>query len=115
VIRKLLSKMLQSCGFSTITASGGQLALELLKGDRNVDLILLDIQMPEMDGYEVTRRIRQNESGTGTQTPIIAITANAVSTERAHCLEVGMDDCLIKPVQKDFLLQVLSFYLPSTT
>jgi CheY-like chemotaxis protein len=71
------------------------------------DLVLMDIQMPIMDGFAATRRIRQMESGSGHRIPIVAMTANAMKGDREACLAAGMDDYLSKPIRKDELLRVL--------
>jgi CheY-like chemotaxis protein len=67
--------------------------------DKAFDLIFMDIQMPEMDGYETTTAIRENESVTGKHTPVIALTANAAEDDKNRCLKVGMDDFLTKPIR----------------
>jgi CheY-like chemotaxis protein len=79
------------------------------------DLILMDCQMPEMDGFEATRRIREQEGG-ARRVPILAMTANAMAGDRERCLEAGMDDYLAKPIAildlKEALLRWLSPALP---
>ncbi|MDK2776320.1 MAG: PAS domain-containing protein [Pseudomonadota bacterium] len=75
--------------------------------------ILMDCQMPEMDGYETTRQIRAGAAGAGnTQIPVIAMTANAMQGDRERCLEAGMDDYLTKPIRTDALLATLHKWLP---
>jgi CheY-like chemotaxis protein len=76
------------------------------------DLILMDCQMPEMDGFEATQAIRSMDSHLSS-IPIVAVTANAFSEDRARCLRVGMDDYLAKPITKKSLQAVLSRWLPS--
>jgi len=65
--------------------------------------VLMDCQMPVVDGYTATRKIRQHEEGTGRKIPIIAITANAAEQDRKACLEAGMDDFLTKPISNQDL------------
>ncbi|MCF8379333.1 MAG: response regulator [Bacteroidales bacterium] len=84
-------------------ANNGKEALD--KFDKNrYNIILMDIQMPVMDGIIATKKIREIESSTNTQTPIIAITANALAGDRENCLAVGMDDYISKPFQVDVLI-----------
>jgi CheY-like chemotaxis protein len=73
----------------------------------DLDLVLMDVQMPEMAGTEATRLIREHEKGTGKHVPIVAMTANAMKGDREMCLESGMDDYLSKPVQSKVLYQVI--------
>jgi CheY-like chemotaxis protein len=75
------------------------------------DLVLMDCQMPELDGYEATRRVRAAESVHGRRVPIVALTANALSSDRARCLEAGMDDYLAKPLRSSDLQRVLGRWL----
>ncbi|MBT4139459.1 MAG: response regulator, partial [Candidatus Latescibacteria bacterium] len=72
------------------------------------DLILMDIQMPEMDGYEATQEIRKKEQRTKTHMPIVALTANAMQGDRENCLEAGMDDYVSKPIKFDELAEVIA-------
>jgi CheY-like chemotaxis protein len=77
---------------------------------KNYDLILMDCQMPGMDGFAATREIRRHESG-GERTPIIALAANALEEEREKCFEAGMDDHLAKPFRKSDLKSLLDKWL----
>ncbi len=83
-------------------------------GQADYDLILMDCNMPVMDGYQATANIRDKERFSGRRTPIVALTANAFSEERAQCLQAGMDDYLSKPLKLDDLAQILDKYLPAT-
>jgi two-component system, sensor histidine kinase SagS len=85
--------------------------LSLLE-NQAVDLVLMDCNMPVMDGYETTRRIRQKDALSGL--PIIALTANALSDERERCRAAGMDDYLAKPFRKDELAALLDQWLKRT-
>ncbi|MGD8108920.1 PAS domain S-box protein [Vibrio sp. TRT 17S01] len=90
-------------------ATNGLIALEKLQASNTFDLVLMDCQMPEMDGYEATINIRNGEAGSQAQTiPILAMTANAMESDRKACIEAGMDDFLTKPVNKQLLEKKLS-------
>lgn len=78
--------------------------------ERNYDLILMDIQMPDVDGFEATRTIRSFENGKK-HTPIIALTANAISGDKERCVAAGMDDYISKPIETDKLEDLLKKYL----
>jgi CheY-like chemotaxis protein len=91
-------------------ASNGKEALDKF-GTANYDLILMDIQMPVMDGFLATKKIREIEASTNSFTPIIAITANAMSGDREACLAVGMDDYISKPFQIDILVEKMKTLL----
>jgi PAS domain S-box-containing protein len=90
--------MLHHAGYATLTASDGASALEAVRRG-GFDVVLMDWQMPDMDGLEVTRRMRAGEAGAyGRHVPVIALTANAFAEDRAACLAAGMNDFLTKPV-----------------
>lgn len=91
-------------------ANNGKEALDKF-GISNYDLILMDIQMPVMDGFLATKKIREIEVSTNSYTPIIAITANAMSGDREACLAVGMDDYISKPFQVDILVEKMEALL----
>jgi CheY-like chemotaxis protein len=75
------------------------------------EIMFLDCQMPGMDGFEATERIRQSQSTTGAYVPIIAMTANAMGGDREKCLSVGMDDFLAKPVTEEQLGSMVQHWL----
>lgn len=111
VNQEVATAMLHRIGLQHKVAANGQEALELLAED-NFDLILMDCQMPVMDGFEATARIRQKESEYGSiKQPIIALTANAIVGDREMCLEKGMDDYLSKPFSIEQLHEILSRWL----
>jgi CheY-like chemotaxis protein len=96
VNQKLAVRLLERLGCDVDVAVSGPEALRRL-GDRDYDLVLMDCQMPEMDGYETTRRIREKERASR-RTPIVAITANAMESDLEKCIESGMDSYLTKPI-----------------
>ena len=94
-------RLLQVIGMECETACNGQVALEKLQAT-NYDMVLMDCQMPVLDGYAATRRWREHEQASGApqRLPIIAMTANAMAGDRQKCLDAGMDDYLAKPVTR---------------
>jgi CheY-like chemotaxis protein len=96
VNQKLALRLLERLGCQAKVAASGLEALAMLE-KYDFDLILMDCQMPEMDGYEATRRIREREHGTR-HIPIVAITANAMESDLERCLTSGMDSYLTKPI-----------------
>ena len=105
-------KMLQKVGLKAVLANNGVEALDILQ-EQSFDLVLMDCQMPEMDGFDATREIRKLDIKTLYEQPlpVIAMTANVMSGDRERCLEVGMDDYIGKPVQRDHLNAVLRKWL----
>ncbi len=100
----IVCRLLSHAGYACTAASDGTQALEML-GRRAFDLVLMDWQMPDMDGLEVTRRVRAGVAGPLAQSlPIVALTANAFAEDRTACLAAGMNDFLTKPVLSDALL-----------
>ncbi|TKI04788.1 two-component system sensor histidine kinase RcsC [Martelella alba] len=100
--RRLLADQLGSLGYRVATANDGVDALNYL-GKQPADIVLSDVNMPRMDGYEFTRRLRRQ----GNATPVIGVTANAMADEKQRCLDAGMDSCLSKPVTLAILQPVL--------
>lgn len=102
----IVTTMLRNAGYAVRSADGGHDALALLR-EAPFDLVLMDWQMPDIDGLEVTRRIRAGDAGEAArQVPIAALTANAFAEDRAACLAVGMNDFLTKPIVVGDLLRV---------
>jgi len=106
VIRKLITR----CGATATVCSNGREAIEALMREP-FDLVLMDVQMPELDGYEATRRIRATPALAGQR--IIAMTANAMVEDRRRCVEAGMDDFETKPIDPDRLYLTLAKWLPT--
>lgn len=104
--QKLAIGLLEKWGHRVTVANNGLEALEL-SGLGNFDLVLMDVQMPELDGLDATRAIRRREQLTGVHLPIIAMTAHAMKGDRERCLESGMDDYLMKPIRAEELFQAL--------
>jgi PAS domain S-box-containing protein len=102
----LVSRLLERRGYHVVVAENGREALAAL--DRQpFDLALMDIQMPEMDGFEATQAIRLRETDTGHHLPIIALTAHAMKGDRERCLEGGMDDYVPKPIRPQDLYRII--------
>jgi PAS domain S-box-containing protein len=107
VVNQLVAvRLMKKLGHNVTVANHGGEALAATKQQR-FHLILMDVQMPEMDGFEATRRIRADELGHGRRTPIVAMTAHAMAGDRERCLAGGMDDYLTKPIDRDELFRVL--------
>ena len=98
VNRTLATRLLQKHGHTVVVVENGRQALEALERE-TVDLVLMDVQMPEMDGLEATAAIREKEEKTGDHLPIIALTAHAMKGDREKCLAAGTDDYLTKPIR----------------
>jgi CheY-like chemotaxis protein len=103
-------RQLEKLGFNVRIVSNGAQAVKAVEFTR-YDLIFMDCQMPEMDGFEATRHIRDSEVKTGRHTPIVAMTANAMDGDRQRCLEAGMDDYIPKPVSRHMLREALDRWL----
>ena len=112
--QKVIEIMLRKLGLSTLLAEDGQQALDVLAQGETADLILMDVQMPHLDGYGTTTAIRHWEQTTGApKRPIIALTANAFEEDRQRCLAVGMDAVLTKPLALKALQSQLAKWLPA--
>jgi len=109
VNQRLMTRLLEKRGHRVVVAANGREALAALEKE-SYDLVLMDIQMPEMNGMEATARIRENEKLTGGHQPIVALTAHAMKGDQELCLAGGMDGYLTKPVRAQELDQILHPY-----
>jgi len=114
VNQKVAAKILEKLGYRVELAENGKEALAAC-ARRRYDAVLMDGQMPGMDGYEATRKIRERETRGGRRVPIIAMTASAMKGDREKCLEAGMDDYISKPVTPDALESVLRKWVGAAT
>ena len=110
--RELAMTLLEKLGHTVVSAHNGRQALSAV-AQQPLDLVLMDVQMPEMDGLEAATRIRELERGTGRHLPIIALTANAMKGDREQCLAAGMDDHVTKPIRRPELLAAIERLLPT--
>ncbi len=110
--QKLAVGLLESWGHHVTVANDGQEAVDLWSG-QSFDLILMDVQMPNLDGLDATRIIRQKEESTGAHIPIVALTAHALKGDREKCLEVGMDRYISKPVRRHELYRAIKTFFVS--
>jgi CheY-like chemotaxis protein len=109
VISSVLAVMLRRSGFEVDFAGDGQEGVDMW-GQGNYDLVLMDVQMPRMNGFEATRLIREKEGMHGGHTPIVAITAYALQADQEECLSAGMDAFISKPIDfKKFLETIRGF------
>lgn len=118
VNQMLLSKLLLAYGLGTVdTAEHGEIALEMMEKNPAYDIIFMDCQMPVMDGYEATRRIREREAQTLGMRPhlIVAMTANAMLEDRTICFQAGMNEYLTKPIEPQTLNEFLSQWFIAKT
>jgi len=109
--QKFIRRLLDRWGHRSVIVENGRKAIEALAREK-FDLVLMDVQMPEMDGFEATQAIRAQEAASGTHVPIIAMTAHAMKGDRERCLEVGMDDYVPKPVSANTLLAAINRLVP---
>ncbi|MEY2398056.1 MAG: hypothetical protein QOJ00_1230 [Actinomycetota bacterium] len=110
--QKVVAAMLTSEGYAVSVVNDGRKAADAARSS-HYDVVLMDCQMPKMDGYEATAAIRAEES-TGARVPIVALTASAMAEDKERCLSAGMDDYLAKPVPKAELLAAIARWVPAT-
>jgi CheY-like chemotaxis protein len=103
---KLARVLLDLAHYSVLEAPDAEQGI-LMAREHGPDLILMDLQLPGMDGFEATRIIRREEMKTGRHTPIVAMSAHSMNEENDRCLDAGMDDCLAKPIQVNLLREVI--------
>jgi PAS domain S-box-containing protein len=113
VNQKLAVHLLEKRGHDILVANNGKEALAALEKDR-FDVVLMDVQMPEMDGFEATAAIRARERATGAHQRIVAMTAHAMKGDREKCLEMGMDGYISKPLQPRELFETIEGFVPDT-
>jgi two-component system, sensor histidine kinase and response regulator len=107
LLQLLTKRQLQKIGFSPDVVEDGRSAVEAVQ-TRKYKIVLMDLQLPQLDGYQATRRIREIEKTSGRRTPIVATTASAGPDDVQNCLRVGMDDVLSKPLTTEALATALS-------
>jgi CheY-like chemotaxis protein len=107
VNEKVACAILRKAGHTVEVARDGRQAVDLMAA-KSFDVVLMDVQMPEMDGFEATAAIREMEKHTGARTPVIAMTAHALGGYKERCLEAGMDGYVTKPIRRELLLQTLA-------
>ena len=112
VNQKVGIALLSRFGHTVTVAPNGQAAIDAYRREP-FDLILMDVQMPILSGYDATRAIRKIEQTTGTHIPIIAMTARAMKGDRESCLEAGMDDYMTKPIQAKLVVEVIRRAIPA--
>jgi CheY-like chemotaxis protein len=104
-----LSKLLKKHGMNIVIADNGEMALEKLRTEKAIELVIMDIMMPVMDGYQAMREIRSRKAWQ--DMPIVALTARARPEEQERCMEAGANDYLVKPVDIERLLTLLRVWL----
>jgi CheY-like chemotaxis protein len=107
VNQKLARAMLTRLGHECVLASDGREAVAEW-GAGGYDIVFMDVQMPDLDGFDATREIRRLEAGTGLRVPIVAMTAHAMPGDRERCLGAGMDDYVTKPISLAEIARVLA-------
>ena len=109
VNQRVACAILERAGHTVVVVNTGESAVRMWDKQR-FDLILMDVQMPDIDGFEATALIRKKEKDSGAHTPIIAMTAHAMSGDRERCLDAGMDDYISKPIRGPVLLDLVTKY-----
>jgi CheY-like chemotaxis protein len=113
VNQRLAQRVLEKAGCTVVCAMDGCEAVQA-SATRRFDVILMDLQMPHMDGFEATAELRRREAVSGGHTPIVAVTANAMQGDRERCLAAGMDGYVTKPIKRPELFRAIAAGLEST-
>jgi len=104
-----LTSLLEDHEMEVVSATNGRSAIEIVKGSHDLSIVIMDIMMPDMDGYETMRQIRQDPRFR--MLPILALTAKAMQGDREKCLDAGASDYISKPVNTDQLLSLMRVWL----
>ena len=112
--RVLFRSMLEKLGHDVIEATNGREAVQVAV-EQSPDLVLMDLSMPEVDGFQATAAIREKEKTTGDHIPIIAMTGYAMKGDRQRCLEAGMDAYICKPIRSQELFEAIESFTSVTT
>jgi CheY-like chemotaxis protein len=107
VNQQLVVRLLEKRGHRVGVADNGRAALCALE-ERDFDLVLMDVQMPEMDGFEATMALREREAQSGRHVPVVAMTAHAMKGDEERCLVAGMDGYVSKPIRPDMLFETIA-------
>jgi two-component system sensor histidine kinase/response regulator len=110
VNQRLIARLLEKRGHRVVVVANGREALDALQKE-SYDLVLMDVQMPVMDGFEATAVLREKETGTGNHQTVIALTAHAMKGDRERCLSAGMDGYLAKPIRSQELDDLLENFV----
>ena len=110
--QKLAVRLLEKRGHAVVAAGNGRQALAAF-AQEHFDVVLMDVQMPEMDGFEATAAIRDEEKTTGAHVPIIAMTAHAMKGDEERCLRAGMDGYVSKPIDAQSLFRTIESLIPT--
>lgn len=109
---KIVTQLITRKGWEVVPAENGKVVVDIFKQNQsNIDLILMDVQMPEMDGFTATENIREIEKGSGKHIPIVAMTAFAMKGDKEKCIAVGMDSYISKPINPSELYEVVEKYI----
>lgn len=109
--RMILMKLIRRMGLNAYTATNGKEAVDYVKGKDDINLVLMDIMMPVMDGYEATKKIREFKNDK--ELPIIAVTADTTEGLRDRCRDVGCNEYVYKPIRKEVIEEVIKRYIAS--